>query len=116
MRMSLAIPWSDRPGRVARAAPGVGGDNSGFVAQGNAQDALSAAAEGGESAAPPRPGEPRSGLEGRSNMRRAGAMPWSILRDAPSALLRMRGWDARSALLRMRRWMGQNASCAERQD
>ena len=31
-------PWSDRPGRVARAAPGVGRDNSGFAAQGNARD------------------------------------------------------------------------------
>src|SRR5271170_3197015 len=86
MRISLAIPWSDRPGRVARAAPGVGRDNSGFAAQGNARDALSAGAAGGESAAPPRPEEPRSGLEGRSGMRRAGEMPWSILRDAPSAL------------------------------
>jgi Domain of unknown function (DUF4202) len=54
MRISLAIPWSDRPGLGARAAPGAGRDNSGFAAQGNARDAVKGVASG-EPALKPRP-------------------------------------------------------------
>jgi hypothetical protein len=43
---------------------------------------------------PPRPEAPRSGLEGRPVRRGARAGLWSILRDAPSTLLRMRRWLA----------------------
>ena len=45
--------------------------------------------------APPRPEAPRSGLEGRSSARGARAGLSSILRAAPSTLLRMRRWLAR---------------------
>ena len=46
------------PKRVARAAPGVGRDNSGFVAQGNARARPSTGPAGGEPAARPRPRAP----------------------------------------------------------